>query len=215
VSGRTVQRTRSNQWRSSVTTCTALPYSTDTKDPSASTATAPLPTLVVRLGGGVGARFVLAQAAPPAPRSLDQPRRPEPEPEPLPLHLTLEETDRSELLLQTKAEAEPEEWQAPPSNRIEMIIDSLPHHQLIEPIPITIDPLGDSVFTASMRNVDIAATGNSVGEALLLLKEHIDATFEELNRQLAHLTYDQKKTLQMLHTYIAAQAPQGKKSRWL
>ena len=83
---------------------------------------------------------------------------------------------------------------------------------MIEPIPIAIDPLGDSVFTASMRNVDIAATGNSVGEALLLLKEHIDATFEELNRQLSHLTYDQTKTLQMLHTYIA---PQGKKSRWL
>jgi hypothetical protein len=210
VSARTVQRTRSNQWRSSVTTCTTLSSSTNTKDPSASIVTAPLPTLVVRLGGGVGARFVLAQAAPPAPLSLDQPRRPEPKPVPTPLHLALEETDRSELLLQVQAE--PEEQPAPSSNRIEMIIDSLPHHQLIEPIPIAIDPLGDSVFTASMRNVDIAATGNSVGEALLLLKEHIDATFEELNRQLSHLTYDQTKTLQMLHTYIA---PQGKKSRWL
>ena len=96
--------------------------------------------------------------------------------------------------------------------RIELIIDSLPNHELVESIPIAIDALGDSVFTASMRNVDIAATGNSVGEALLLLKEHIAATFDELNRQLSHLTQDQKTTLQLLHTYIA---PLHKKSRWL
>jgi hypothetical protein len=101
--------------------------------------------------------------------------------------------------------------EAPPNSRIELIIDSLPHHALIEPIPVTIESLGDTVFTASMVNVDIAATGNSIGEALLLLKEHIEATFDELNRQSARLTSDQKTTLQMLHTFIQ---PQGKRSLW-
>lgn len=98
------------------------------------------------------------------------------------------------------------------SNRIELIIDSLPSHPLIEPIPVVIDPLGDEMFTASMRDLEMAATGNSIGEALLFLKEQIDSTFDDLTRRSSHLTHDQKTTLQRLHTYIAAQ-PQPK-SRW-
>ena len=99
-----------------------------------------------------------------------------------------------------------------PANRIELIIDSLPNHQLTEPIPVTIDALGDEMFTASMRDLDIAATGNSIGEALLFLKEQIDSTFDDLSRKLAHLTTEQKSTLQMLHTYIPP--TNQPKSRW-
>jgi hypothetical protein len=215
VNSRTIQRTRSDEWRSSITTCSAAAASTVTEDPYASTVTAPLPTLVVRLGGGVGAGFVLAQAAPPEPDRLAQPRLP----------AVLAQPEHLRAPPEMSAPPAPQEEEAPensPShnnriglvsnNRIELIIDSLPNHELVESIPIAIDALGDSVFTASMRNVDIAATGNSVGEALLLLKEHIAATFDELNRQLSHLTQDQKTTLQLLHTYIA---PLHKKSRWL
>jgi hypothetical protein len=110
--------------------------------------------------------------------------------------------------------AEPEEKPASSSHRIELIIDSLPHHELIEPIPVTIDALGDEMFTASMRDLEIAATGNSIGEALLFLKEQIESTFEDLNRRLSHLGVDQKTTLQMLHTYIPAQHAPATKSRW-
>jgi hypothetical protein len=232
VSARNVQRTRSDRWQSSVATCAALSYSISTNDPSSSTTGAPMPTLVVRLGGG-GAQFVVAQAAPPARRPLDQPLR-EParaEPEEPPTRIEAEDQPAWPAEVQEQpvpaevqeepareepepqfAGEEPEETVPAASNRIELIIDSLSHHDLIEPIPITIDPLGDTVFTASMRNVEIAATGNSIGEALLLLKEQIEATFDELNRQLAHLTQDQKTTLQLLHTYIA---PQGRKLQWL
>lgn len=96
-------------------------------------------------------------------------------------------------------------------HRLEMTIDSLPHHDLTEPIPIHIDPLGDTVFTATMANLDIMATGNSIGEALLLLKEQIEFVYSDLNRRTKR-SPDQTVTLQMLHTYIA---PSSTKPAWL
>jgi hypothetical protein len=96
-------------------------------------------------------------------------------------------------------------------NRVELIIDSLPHHVLSEPIPVMVDSIGDALCTASVRNLDINATGNGIGEALLMLKEQIAFVYDELNRR-PQLSAEQKTTLQMLHTYIA---PQPKKPEWL
>jgi hypothetical protein len=108
--------------------------------------------------------------------------------------------------------AEPEEEAKPAHpHRLEMTIDSLPHHELTEPIPIHIDPLGDTVFTATVSNLDISATGNSIGEALVLLKEQIEFVYGDLNRR-SNRSNDQKTALQMLHTYIAAS---GNKPSWL
>jgi len=116
------------------------------------------------------------------------------------------------------AEAQPDEPKAElpaakpaPSNRLEMTIDSLPHHDLTAPIPIYIDPLGDAVFTATVANLDIMATGNSIGEALLLLKEQIEFIYGDLNRR-HKLSPEQTTMLKMLHTYIA---PKGTKPSWL
>jgi hypothetical protein len=96
-------------------------------------------------------------------------------------------------------------------HRLEMTIDSLPQHELTEPIPIVIDPLGDTIFTATISNLDISATGNSIGEGLLLLKEQIEFIYNDLSRRLT-LTPDQKTTLQILHTYIRPVGP--KKREW-
>jgi hypothetical protein len=96
-------------------------------------------------------------------------------------------------------------------HRIEMTIDSLPHHDLTEPIPIYIDPLGDTVFTATVAHLDISATGNSIGEALVQLKEQIEFKYGDLNRRPKR-TPEQTTMLQMMHTYIA---PSGNKPAWL
>jgi hypothetical protein len=96
-------------------------------------------------------------------------------------------------------------------HRIEMTIDSLPHHDLTEPIPIYIDPLGDTVFTATVAHLDISATGNSIGEALVQLKEQIEFKYGDLNRRPKR-TPEQTTMLQMMHTYIA---PTGNKPAWL
>ena len=92
-------------------------------------------------------------------------------------------------------------------HRIELSIDSLPNYMLIEPIPVAIDPIGDNAFTAWIHNLDTNATGQSVVEALLMLKERIELVYDDLNRR-AHLSNEQKTTLQMLHTYIAPKKPE-------
>jgi hypothetical protein len=91
-------------------------------------------------------------------------------------------------------------------HRLELSIDSLPNYMLIEPIPVAIDPVGDNAFTAWVHNLDTNATGQSVVEALLMLKERIEFVYDELNRR-THLSDEHKMTLQMLHTYIAPKKP--------
>jgi hypothetical protein len=110
-------------------------------------------------------------------------------------------------------ESEPADEPNKPAHphRIEMTIDSLPHHDLTEPIPIYIDPLGDTVFTASVAHLDICATGNSIGEAMVLLKEQIEFKYGDLNRRPKR-SPEQTTMLQMLHTYIPAT---GNKPSWL
>ena len=92
-------------------------------------------------------------------------------------------------------------------NGIELTIDSLPNHLLIEPIPVAIEPLDDGTYTASVHTLNTRASGHSIVEALLLLKERVEAVYEGLNRG-EELTADERLTLQMMHTYIAAKKPE-------
>jgi hypothetical protein len=188
VSGRTVQRTRSNAWQSSVAASSAAAFSVSTNDPSASVVSAPGATLVIRFGGRHGVPFTPLKPSTPT-------KSPAPIPGPVPTEPAVFD-----------APPERKDLHPPGAHTIELIIDSLPHHELTEPIPVTIDPLGDAVFTASMRYVDVSATGHSIGEALVLLKEQIAHTYDDLNRRLSQLNYEQKTALQMLHTYIAPQS---------
>ena len=151
------------------------------------------------------------------PRHAETAASPEPEPEPEPAAADPEPTaaaepaDEAERTAKAQPEAEPHPVKPATSNRLEMTIDSLPHHDLTAPIPIYIDPLGDAVFTATVANLDIMATGNSIGEALVLLKEQIEFIYNDLNRR--HKPSPEQLTmLKMLHTYIA---PKAAKPSWL
>jgi predicted RNase H-like HicB family nuclease len=64
------------------------------------------------------------------------------------------------------------------AERIELAIDSLQNYELIKPIPVLIESLGDKVFVAEAPDLNVSTTGNSVGAAFLLLKEHIITTYE-------------------------------------
>ena len=61
------------------------------------------------------------------------------------------------------------------------------------------------------------ATGASVGETLLLLKDHIESIYNELNDK-PHLDDDQRKVQELLDTYIAKShkyvTKESKKSDW-
>jgi len=91
---------------------------------------------------------------------------------------------------------------APPrqGDSIDLIIDKLPRHALVKPIPVTISPLGDRVFIASTPDLDITVTGNSLSDALLLLKQQLESTYESLRGKAS--TREQERQLRRLHEYI-------------
>ena len=83
---------------------------------------------------------------------------------------------------------------------IDLIIDKLPRHALVKPIPVTISPLGDRVFIASTPDLDITVTGNSLSDALLLLKQQLESTYENLRAKASGR--EEERQLKRLRDYI-------------
>ena len=85
--------------------------------------------------------------------------------------------------------------------RIELAIDSLQNYELLKPIPVLVESLGDKVFVAEAPDLNISTTGNSVGAAFLLLKEQILSTYEG-NRSKRVSDSDRARQLGTFETYI-------------
>jgi hypothetical protein len=85
---------------------------------------------------------------------------------------------------------------------IDLIIDKLPRHRLVKPVPVSISPLGDRVFVASAPDLDITVTGNSLSDALLLLKQHLETSYDSLRKGGSGHNKDQDRELQRLRAYI-------------
>jgi hypothetical protein len=94
------------------------------------------------------------------------------------------------------------------SRGMELMIDSLPHHTLSEPIPVTLNPIGDGVFTATVHDLNISGTGATIAEALLVLKEQIEYLHDDLTKQ-SPLDSDQKAMLKGLRAYISTPRKQA------
>lgn len=69
------------------------------------------------------------------------------------------------------------------NERIELAIDSLHDYDLIKPIPVLIESLGDKVFVAESLDLNVSTTGNNIGSAFLLLKEQIIASYESCRKK--------------------------------
>jgi hypothetical protein len=100
-------------------------------------------------------------------------------------------------------QAPAKERRAPGSGQgdsIDLIIDKLPRHALVKPIPVTISPLGDRVFIASTPDLDVTVTGNSLSDALLLLKQQLESTYESLRGKATGR--EEERQLKRLRDYI-------------
>jgi hypothetical protein len=86
-------------------------------------------------------------------------------------------------------------------DRIEMTIDSLPNYDLLQPIPVVIEALGDRLFSAQAPALEIAITGSSISGAFLQLKEQIAATYEQC-RQKSTVTPERLHQLGLFQAYI-------------
>jgi hypothetical protein len=113
--------------------------------------------------------------------------------------------------------AEPEPQPAGETHRIELIIDSLPRHQLIESIPVTVDSLGDQVFTATVHALNLTGTGNTLGDALIIVKDQLEILYEKLTKT-SNRDDDEKKYWKYLQSHIKetpADSPRhSKRSLW-
>jgi hypothetical protein len=87
------------------------------------------------------------------------------------------------------------------AEKIELAIDTLPNYELVKPIPVSIESLGDKIFVAEVPGMDISITGTSVGGVLLQLKEHITSLYEG-HRLKKNLDAERTRQLKMLETYI-------------
>ena len=117
------------------------------------------------------------------------------------------EADReSEPSAETDSDSEPaptKDRRQSPSGQgdsIDLIIDKLPRHALVKPIPVTISPLGDRVFIASTPDLDITVTGNSLSDALLLLKQQLESTYESLRGKASGR--EEERQFKRLREYI-------------
>jgi hypothetical protein len=216
VSARTLRFKPRNLWESSTVVSSLTRFCAATDDPNLYVTTAPTGSLTLNFGGKSEAFFTVDRAAPasaqPAPSASAPP--PPPAPAPTPIARAVNHAPRPPAYpSRPEPNARPPVKEQAPEypNRIEMSIDSLPHHYLIEPIPVAIDPVGDEAFTAWVRNLDTSATGHSVGEALVLLKERIEFVYDDLNGR-TQLTPEERTTLQMLHTYIT---PPSQRPDWV
>ncbi|HYZ42597.1 MAG TPA: hypothetical protein VE687_18520 [Stellaceae bacterium] len=121
------------------------------------------------------------------------------EPSPTPI---VEEAEPS-----VRREAPPEAGTPTPTpkrsgiEKIELAIDKLPNHELIKPIPVLIESLGDKVFIAEVPGLDISISGSSMGGVLLQLKEHI-ANIYEGHRVNNNLKPEGARQLKALESYI-------------
>jgi hypothetical protein len=105
-------------------------------------------------------------------------------------------------LVATAVSTESEPIVKPPrTEKIELAIDSLQNYEVIKPIPVLIESLGDKVFVAEAPDLNLSTSGNSVGAAFLMLKEHIVATYEGY-RSKKGLDSERTRQLAVMDRYI-------------
>ena len=173
---------KSNSWDPRVSDSSGSFHLGRTDEALPRTSLVPIPVLVVGFKStGIALTGVKNPVRPP---QLEEPAGPPPaeeattsgelggKPEPPPTA-----SDNGSEPAQTKDRQAPTPGQG---DSIDLIIDKLPRHALVKPIPVTISQLGDRVFIASTPDLDITVTGNSLSDALLLLKQQLESTYENL-----------------------------------
>jgi len=192
---------KSNSWEPRVSGSSGSVYLGRTDEALPRTSLVPIPVLIVGFKStGIALTGVKNPVRPP---QLVEQAGPPPTEE----AITNERGGRSEPP-QTASDngsepAQTKDRQASPSGQgdgIDLIIDKLPRHALVKPIPVTISPLGDRVFIASTPDLDITVTGNSLSDALLLLKQQLESTYESLRNKASGR--EEERQLKRLRDYI-------------
>jgi hypothetical protein len=85
--------------------------------------------------------------------------------------------------------------------RVELVIDSLQNYELLKPIKVVVESLGDKVFMAEAPDLNVSTSGNSIGDALILLKNQITNMYEDQTSK-KNLDGERSRQFKVLETYI-------------
>src|SRR5437879_2862052 len=191
---------KSNAWATRVS-CSSGPMSCGrTDDVLARNALVPVPIFVLGFNSSGAALSGVTTGA----RRAPAPARPPPSqaktPSELPAGSLPEPPGEPASTAGERAQAPDRRASPGQGDGIDLIIDKLPRHGLVKPIPVRIAPLGDRVFVASTPDLDITVTGNSLSDALLLLKQQLESTYESLRDKAS--TKEQERQLNRMRAYI-------------
>ena len=89
----------------------------------------------------------------------------------------------------------------PRTDKIELTIDSLQNYELLKPIRVVVESLGDKVFVAEAPDLNVSTSGTSVGGALILLKDHISTIYEGYTSK-KNLDSERARQFKTFETYI-------------
>ena len=89
----------------------------------------------------------------------------------------------------------------PRQDKIELTIDSLQNYELLKPIRVVVESLGDKVFVAEAPDLNVSTSGTSVGRALILLKDHISTIYEGYTSK-KNLDSERTRQFKTFETYI-------------
>jgi hypothetical protein len=91
----------------------------------------------------------------------------------------------------------------PPSaiSRVELTIDSLRNYELIKPIPVVVESLGERNYVAEMPDLNISTSAGNPSDILITLKDRIAQVYDGL-RIKKNLDAEQSRQLRLLETYI-------------
>lgn len=89
----------------------------------------------------------------------------------------------------------------PRTEKIELTIDSLQNYELLKPIRVIVESLGDKVFIADAPDLNVSTSGSSVGNALILLKDHIFTIYEGYTSK-KNLDSERARHFKTFETYI-------------
>jgi hypothetical protein len=89
----------------------------------------------------------------------------------------------------------------PATSKIELTIDSLPTYELIKPIPVVVEALGDRHYLAEVPGSSISITGSNLGDTMISLKDHLTDIYDGL-RIKRYLDKERAQQLKLLESYI-------------
>jgi hypothetical protein len=89
----------------------------------------------------------------------------------------------------------------PRTDKVELTIDSLQNYELLKPIRVVVESLGDKVFVAEAPELNVSTSGTSVGGALILLKDHVTTIYEGYTSK-KNLDSERARQFKIFETYI-------------